>query len=207
MDKRDPRFKSIKRSTRKVYSDLRKKGVSAHVKHAPTITTEEEKLLKDKMILDVDTPKGLLKKICCLKGGEDRRSLKPSQFFRLKTSPSYHYIKNGSKNKSGALQAENKEVVIQAVPENVPQHLIYLFHLFLSKVPEYAILKDVFYLHPKSTASLNPEGKWYHSVLVGKNKLSNMVKEMSIEAGFSELKTNYSLRATGATVLFSAGVI
>ena len=76
----------------------------------------------------------------------------------------------------------------------------------MSKVPEYAILNDVFYLRPKSTAPLHPEEKWYDSVPVGKNKLSNMMKEMSIEAGFGELKTNHSLRATGATALFSVGV-
>lgn len=46
MDKKDPRYKSIERNTRRVYTDLRK-GVGAHVKHAPTITIEEEKLLWD----------------------------------------------------------------------------------------------------------------------------------------------------------------
>lgn len=32
------------------------------------------------------------------------------------------------------------------------------------------------------------------------------MKEMSVEAGFQEMKTNHSLRATGATTLFNAGL-
>ena len=48
---------------------------------------------------------------------------------------------------------------------------------------------------------------WYENAPVGKNKLATFVKEMFLEAGFEENpKTNHSLRATGATALFKAGV-
>ena len=49
---------------------------------------------------------------------------------------------------------------------------------------------------------------WYENAPVGKNKLATFVKEMFLEAGFEENpKTNHSLRATGATALFKAGVL
>ena len=41
---------------------------------------------------------------------------------------------------------------------------------------------------------------------MGKNKLSCLLKEMSVRAGFEQYKTNHSLRAIGASALFSAGV-
>ena len=64
----------------------------------------------------------------------------------------------------------------------------------------------MFYLRPKAKVpSLHGE-LWFEASPVGKNKLGGMMKEMSIEAGFEELKTNHSLRATGATTLFNAGL-
>ena len=41
---------------------------------------------------------------------------------------------------------------------------------------------------------------------VGKNSLGRMVKEICVDAGISGCKTNYSLRATGVSDLFEAGV-
>ena len=51
------------------------------------------------------------------------------------------------------------------------------------------------------------QGKpWFCSMPIGKNYLSSMFKDMCAEAGVSGRKTNHSLRATGASELFEAGV-
>ena len=60
-------------------------------------------------------------------------------------------------------------------------------------------------MRPKAT---RPEGNspWYCEQLVGRDKLHTMVRDMCSDAGIEERKTNHSLRATGATSMFSANV-
>ena len=160
LNKNDTRFKNIQRSCEAVFRSLRKEGIGAQVKHAPTISTEEEKRLWDTKVLDVNTPKGLSNavffyagKVCCLRGGEEQRNLKPSQFVRSTSGPNmYEYIENGSKNRSGGLaqlKVENKIVKIHTVQENEPRCLVFLLHRYFAKLPKYAFDADVFYLHPK----------------------------------------------------------
>ena len=73
------------------------------------------------------------------------------------------------------------------------------------KLPSEAIEKDYFYCRPISYHS-DDDALWYSAVPLGKNTLSVMVSKMCTEAGVSGNKTNYSLRVSGATSLFSAGV-
>ena len=63
---------------------------------------------------------------------------------------------------------------------------------------------DVFYLRPVYYQIL--EGPWYECSPVGKEKLRKYLATMCEDAGITERKTNHSLRKTGATALFSAGV-
>ena len=86
--KNDPRFFELHGSCESVSRELRKSGVGAQVKHAPVITPEEEKLW-DSGAIGVYSPKALgrcvfyyVGKSFCLRGGEEHRSLKPSQFER-----------------------------------------------------------------------------------------------------------------------------
>ena len=216
LDKKDTRFKSIKNACDVVYRGLHKEGVGASVQHAPIITTEEEQKLWDMNILNTDTPVGLQKavffyvgKLCCLRGGEEHRGLKISQFTQKDTDPPYYvYTEHGSKNRSGGLaqlNLENKEVIVCGVPENAPRCLVFLLDLYLSKLPLKAFELDYFYLRPKRKSPGQPTEAWYDEVPVGKNKLSTFLKDMFSDAGL-ETKTNHSLRATGATALFNAGV-
>lgn len=92
------------------------------------------------------------------------------------------------------------------VPENEPRCLFYLLNLYLSKLPPYAFENDVFYLRSKKKTLIDSQDVWYDSVPMGKNKLSGLLKEMSIQAGLEQIKTNHSLRATRASSLFAAGV-
>ena len=63
---------------------------------------------------------------------------------------------------------------------------------------------DVFYLRPK--ASYTSSDVWYDCVPVGIQKLKKYLECMCKEAGITEKKNNHSLRATGASALFNAGV-
>lgn len=215
LDQKDTRLKLINNACEVIFWELQKEGVGTSVKHTPTITHDEELLLWDLHILNTDTPLGLQRavffyigKLCCLRGGEEQHNLKISQFIRKDSDPpSYAYTEHGSKNHSGGLaqlNLENKEVLIYAVPENVPRCLVHLLDLYFSKLSPEAIELDHFYLRPKPRTPLQHDESWFDKAPVGKNKLSTFVKDMFLAS--LDGKANHSLGATGATCLFNAGV-
>ena len=85
--------------------------------------------------------------------------------------------------------------------------MVYLLDLYFSKLPEYALVKDILYSRHKVIVPSSTSEPWYDCVPVGYNTLSSMVKEMCIEAGLQDKKTNHSLRAAGTTCLFNAEVL
>ena len=80
-----------------------------------------------------------------------------------------------------------------------------IVRLVYKQKPEDAKSKDLFYLRPLEKVK-NDEGVWYYSAPVGRNKLSKMVSETCKLAEIPGHHTNHSLRATGATELYTAGV-
>ena len=73
-------------------------------------------------------------------------------------------------------------------------------------MPFSAFEKDLFYCRPLDEAPADPSLPWYLNVPIGRNVLSKMVSEMCAEAGVPGNKTNHSLRVSGASCLFDAGV-
>ena len=70
----------------------------------------------EKKILDVESPKGLLRavffyvgKVRCLRVGDEQCKLKTSQFTCSSNQDIYKYVENRSKNRSGGLQQLNLE--------------------------------------------------------------------------------------------------
>lgn len=61
-------------------------------------------------------------------------------------------------------------------------------------------------MQPLSKVPADPSCPWYHTVPIGINSLKNMMQNVSDLAGLSTRYTNYSLRATAATRMFTAGV-
>ena len=168
LDRKNPKFKSIAGTCESVFRKLHKEGIGASVNHTSVITIEEEQRLWELSILSVGSPKSLQRavffyigKICCLRGGEEQRLLKPSQFRRSPCGSHYTYTENGSKNRSGGINqinVANKVVNIVAIPENRPHCAVYLLDIYLSKLPPYAFQNDVFYLRPKAkTPALDTE--------------------------------------------------
>ena len=122
----------------------------------------------------------------------------------------YLYTENGSKNRSGALnqlRLDNKTVPIFPCSGAGVRCHVYLLDLYFSKLPPIAFEKDWFYMKPLADCvATNPTAKaWYSLQPCGENKLSTMVKSMFTQIGISG-KTNHSLRATGASNLFQAGI-
>ncbi len=119
----------------------------------------------------------------------------------------YTYTENSSKNRAGGiaqLKLDNKSVFIAEVPEAGERCHCKLLDKYISKLPQEAIDADLFYLQPLRKVVTDSQ-KWYSSVPVGKNMLYKMVNTICAQGGI-ELKSNHSLRATGATELYNAGV-
>ena len=197
----------------KLFRQLHQSGVGTDVQHTAVINHEEEDKLWSSGILNVTEPKGLQQalfyvgKVYCIRGGEEQRCLKPSQFVRSSDPDCYTYTEHGSKNRSGGLaqlNVSNKQVPCYANPGNEPRCVVFLLDKYFKKLPTYAFDNDIFF-RPKCKAPSSPEQPWYDCVHVGKNRLSTMVRYMCAESGSSK-KTNHILRATGATTLFTAGV-
>ena len=215
VDIKNPDFHQLHSTMDSVFHSLRMEGVSVQVKHAPIITKEEENLLWSQGILNLSTPLCLLRavfysngKIFCLQGGKEHRGLKLSQFVRLSNPDRYVYTENGSKNRSGGftdLRVENKVVPILANGDAGIRCHVKQLDVYFSKLPAQARELDAFYLRPLTNAPDDPTKSWFATVPVGENKLGAMVKDMFGEVGISG-KTNHSLRATGATSLYTANV-
>ena len=112
------------------------------------------------------------------------------------------------KNRSGGLAQlglSHKVVHRLAHPELGERCHVFLLDKYFSKLPESAKEKDTFYLRPVTKVPTNEAAPRYSCVPVGKNQLSRMVKDMCSEANIGK-KTNHSLRASGITSLFQAGV-
>lgn len=74
--------------------------------------------------------------------------------------------------------------------------------LYISKLPETAFQKDIFYWKPLDKVPDRSDQPWYGRSVVGHNVLDKYLKQMLEAAGVENAnKTNHSLRATAITHL------
>ena len=85
------------------FHQLHQNGVGANPKKVAVITTEEENVLRERGVLNRETPKALqrcvfyyLGKNFCLRGGEEQRGLKLLQLIWKRAPDQYVYIETGS---------------------------------------------------------------------------------------------------------------
>ena len=215
MQKDNPAFKSLRCTCDRLYRQLRSKGIGLNPKQAQIITTEEENKLWESGVLGTDSPRALLNAVFfyngrnfLLRGGEEHRFLRLSQFQRYSNPDRYEYTESGSKNNSGGLediqaQRRNKIVPIYKNPSAGNRCHVTLLDLYISKIPPESMQHDFFYLKPKKNFE---DGVWYANQVLGKNELARMVPKMFQEASMTKKATNHSLRATGTTEMYRCGV-
>ena len=90
-------------------------------------------------------------------------------------------------------------------PDAAERCPVYLIDFYFSKFPKPPETLDLFYLRPVARIPTDSTVPWFQATAIGKNTLSTFVEKMCFSAGL-EKKTNHSLRASGATALFAAGV-
>ncbi|MCG8623494.1 MAG: DUF3504 domain-containing protein [Proteobacteria bacterium] len=129
-----------------------------------------------------------------MRGGEEQRNLKLSQFTRSSDPEEYYvYTEHGYKNINGGfyqLGVENKCVPIYRNREAGERCLVYLLDLYISNIPDEAKEADLFYCRPLQVFA---ESRcWYSRQPRGKHTLNDMVKTMCSEAGIEGHFTNQS---------------
>ena len=87
---KDPAFTTFQVTLSNLFKCLRSEGVGAQSANTETISSEEENQLWASGVLNVDSPKGLLRsvfyfngKCFCLRGGQEHRDLGISQLQQL----------------------------------------------------------------------------------------------------------------------------
>ena len=193
---------------------LRSNGVGVAHKRAEVITVEMENKFWTIGLVGSHSPKALLNAIFyyngknfMLRGVQEHHTLRFSQIVRGYQPNKYTYYEHGSKNHQGGVldTSDGKVVTIVHRPNQSRCHVA-LLDFYLSKVPPECIANDSkFYLHP---LPFTPTGSrpWFYADPVGIQKIKTVVKDMCHDSGFQGNFTNHSLRATGATTLFDAGV-
>ena len=184
--------------------------------HTETVTKEDEAKLWNSGVMGVTTPKTLqnaafygVGKMFALRGGIEHRSLKLTQLKRMSNPDRNVYYENVSKNRNGSfkkIHIKSKVVPVYACPEAGERCLVYILDKYISKLPSFAVDKDVFYVRPLHKLPIDSSAPWYAATPVGRETLHKKFRLMCQQAGIDGNKTNHSLRATGATQLYESGV-
>ena len=169
-----------------LYHKLRTMDIGTVIKHAEIFTKDEELQLWKTGTLGTHLPQALLCTVFylngmnfCLRGGEEHRSLKISQLKRSDGPPTYTYVENGSKNRNGTFSQRyipNKTVPIHANPLDKERCHVRILDVYISKLSEDAIAKDVFYVRPVTKIPANKDLPWFTSVPIGTSNSSSKTR-------------------------------
>ena len=103
---------------------------------------------------------------------------------------------------------ESKCVTIVASEGGGNRDHVFILDTYLSKIPpEMVANNERFYLRPMQHVAGYEGASWYYRQNIGQHKIQTMVKKMFEAAEIDGKYTNHSLRATGASALFNAGVL
>ena len=123
-----------------------------------------------------------------MRGGQEQRGLKPSQFISSLNPDCFTYVENESKNKSGINpKKKNKVIPVYTNSAACPRCLVYLLDKYFSKFSPKGKDMDVFYLRPLSK-KVSDDEPWYECSPVGKEKVRKYMEMMCGEARITEKK-------------------
>ena len=188
LNKDDPFFTSFFVALDNRFKQLCAKGVGATLKRTEGISDDKESLLWTSGVLNIHSPKGLLRaifyyngKYFCFRGGQEHRSLGVSQLKRPYDPDRYEYFEHSSKNRKGGLvqhRLEHKAVTI----------FLILVLVIVVTYPCWMYLLVSFHLKQFRKIFLIADPS------VGKNQLAKMVSDMYSEAKISGKKPTTAYR-------------
>jgi hypothetical protein len=184
-------------------------GVGIVRKQAEPLTEDHELILWDKGLFTTETSEGFLYlmffyncKLFGLRGGDEHRSLEREQFIvgEDETGKYLNFIGRSAKNLQGGLKQRSvtsKNLKIYAKIEQGCRCIVNVYSLYFDLIPEVG----PFYRKPLK----GPVPKFGVQV-IGRNRLSELMKEICGKAGFVGNFTNHSGKVTCATRLFQNNV-
>ncbi|XP_071491241.1 uncharacterized protein KIAA1958 homolog [Diadema antillarum] len=184
---------------------LKQKG-KGYVKHKMAIAEEDMSIIQDS--LDVSDPLGLQNKVFldfmlyfCNRGRENLREMTRDSFeVNVESRTGKRYITFNDtltkNNREDDLEKSQGGVMIETNDARCP------VASFLSYVEKLNPECEWFWQKPKPEVPRS--GPWYCNSPLGKNKLGDKMKEISLKAG-TRVYTNHCLRATSITFLRDAG--
>ena len=137
------------------------------------------------------------------RGREGWRELRINSFVLKTDEDNTEYLSEGitmkTKNHQGGAKVSENDY---SDPRCYNERFITAYKLFVSKRhPEEAS----FFQAPRLDYDINDD-IWYKRAPLGKNKLNNMMQELSTVASLSQVYTAHCIRATSISTLFQAGV-
>ncbi|XP_048771872.2 uncharacterized protein LOC125677743 [Ostrea edulis] len=203
---KDPEFADANQNFKAVMAELKREGIGTVTHHAVISEPDREKLYTS-IHLSPTTPCGLLNKVqfdirlYFFRRGCEHMHTMTKQTFVVKRDP-----KSGQKFVTKCMdemtknhRENDKENITPIMPEITDSAYcpVSSYELYISKLnPDL----DRLWQRPLSTFSENDD-VWYAKVPVGQKVLGAFMSEMSKSCELSQVYTNHSIRATGATVL------
>ena len=190
---------------------LKREG-KGEINHYPPISKEDMVKIYSSGVFSLDDPKGLLRKVFfetemffCRRGRENLRDLKGNHFkigidtFGKKYLSTHVDLECGPRllHRGQSLPNVGKNGFIYETGTALCP--VKSFEKFLAKRHPCC---DAFFQRAPETVpvSFNENEPWYHCCGLGLNKMTNMMREISLDAELSKMYTNHSIRATSTAV-------
>lgn len=205
---KNPVFKRSNKMLESKLKVLRKAG-KENVQHKPIIDGVDLQKAIQSPFTSPDNPQGLLRRVWffitlhwCRRGCEGQRFLRRDSFGFEKDAEGqeYAYITHqvASKNHQGGFEDKPSDETMTRV-YNTGQRgdAFWCLKYYLSKLNPH---QEAFFQRPRPSAQAT-ELVWYENKPIGVNKLSSMMKEISVGAKLSKVYTNHCIRASAITLL------
>ena len=193
---------------------VNRREAKENIQHKPVIEPADIRKMSKSPFLSHNNPAGLLRRVWfivalywCRRGSEGQRELRRDSFAFNKTADSRQFAtmshEEATKNHQGGISDK---------PSNEKQTRLYSTGQFGDSfwcLKKYISLlnpkQEAFFQNPKPTIS-SDDAMWYENKPLGLNKLSTMMKEISLGAGLSKTYTNHCVRATAITIWSDAEI-
>ena len=218
----DPEFLDICTVLDNLMKERKQMGIGVEEKVADIITFDMEKSLWDRGFMGEETPLKLQRAVyfglgmqCYLRSKQDHYSLRrwtPSRNSQITFENNNDGVRclvyredHVTKTHDGGIndmKHKRKEVVIFPNLSNPSRDIVYLVDKYLGLCPP-MYSKSNFYLKPLQKPT---PAQWYGYQVLGEKSIAKILPEMMEEAGYKGYYTGHSLRRSGGSRLFQAGV-
>ena len=203
---KDDEFRDANVSFKAALAELKRIGKGS-VQHHPVINESDRQKLYESKHMDPKTPCGLLNKVqfdvrlyFCRRSVENMHSMSKSTFEVLQEPKSgLKYVAKCTDELTKNHRGNDRETTSGVMPESPGSQFcpVRSFEKYISKLhPSCSSL----WQRPRDSFDEDDE-IWYCNVRLGEKTLASFMSKLSKDTDLSQMYTNHSIRATGATIL------